>query len=136
MVRKVIWSRAALRELAAIRDFYIAEANSMVAEMVTRRIVVAAIRTFRCRMLTSVSVSMNARDFKMVATVTIDEAQASLKELIRRLLPGDEIRITDNQNTVARLVSEPVMRTPTRRPPPGAGKDMISFIAPDFDAPL
>ncbi len=79
---------------------------------------------------------MDARKLEMVATATIDEAQASLRELIRRLLPGDEIHITDNQNAVARLVSEPVMPTPTRRPPPGAGKDMISFIATDLDAPL
>jgi hypothetical protein len=34
------------------------------------------------------------------------------------------------------LVAEPPRPTPGVRPPPGLGKGMITFIAPDFDAPL
>jgi prevent-host-death family protein len=72
----------------------------------------------------------------MLATITIEEAQARLKELIGQLAPGEEIVITDNQQPVARLVSPPAKTAPGIRPPPGLGKGMITFIAPDFDATL
>jgi prevent-host-death family protein len=70
----------------------------------------------------------------MSATITIDEAQAKLKELIRQMAPGDEVIITENQQPVARLVSEPPKLK--QRPGPGLCKGMITFVAPDFDAPL
>lgn len=72
----------------------------------------------------------------MLTTITIDEAQARLKDLIHQLTPGEELVITEDQQPVARLVSEPPRPKPGRRPPPGLGKGMITFIAPDFDAPL
>ena len=72
----------------------------------------------------------------MSTTITIDEAQASLKDLIHQLTPGEELVITENQQPVARLVSEPPRPKPGLRPPAGLGKGMITFIAPDFDAPL
>lgn len=72
----------------------------------------------------------------MLTTITIDEAQARLKDLIHQLTPGEELVITENQQPVARLVSEPARPRPGLRPPPGLGKGMITFIAPDFDAPL
>lgn len=67
--------------------------------------------------------------------VTIEEAQAKLKELIHRLSPGEELIITENQQTVAKLVSEPASK-PRLRPGPGLGKGMITFVDEDFDAPL
>ena len=72
----------------------------------------------------------------MPATISIDEAQAKLKDLIHRLAPGEEVVITENQQPVAKLVSE--APTPTRPPRPGPGlcKGMITYMAPDFDAPL
>ncbi len=42
----------------------------------------------------------------MPATISIDEAQAKLKDLIHRLAPGEEVVITENQQPVAKLVSE------------------------------
>jgi antitoxin (DNA-binding transcriptional repressor) of toxin-antitoxin stability system len=42
----------------------------------------------------------------MSATVTVEEAQAKLKELIGKLAPGEEVVITENQLAVARLVGE------------------------------
>lgn len=70
----------------------------------------------------------------MSMTITVEQAQAQLKELIDRLAPGEEVLITENQQPVARLVGErPAAR---QRPAPGLGKGMITFIAPDFDAPL
>jgi antitoxin (DNA-binding transcriptional repressor) of toxin-antitoxin stability system len=74
------------------------------------------------------------REIDMSITVTIEEAQAKLKELVHQLAPGDEIIITENQQTVARLRSE--LEQPVRRPPPGLGKGSILYMAPDFDEPL
>ncbi len=72
----------------------------------------------------------------MSTTVTIEEAQVKLKELIQHLGPGEEVIITDNQQPVARLVNEqPTPAKPTR-PGPGLCKGMITYMAPDFDAPL
>jgi antitoxin (DNA-binding transcriptional repressor) of toxin-antitoxin stability system len=70
----------------------------------------------------------------MSITVTLEEAQAKLKELVHQLAPGDEIIITENQQTVARLRSE--SEQPVRRPPPGLGKGSVLYMAPDFDEPL
>jgi prevent-host-death family protein len=69
------------------------------------------------------------------AIVTVQEAQAKLKELIHRLAPGEEVVITENEQPVAKLVSEQPKPQPKQRRP-GLGKGMITFIAPDFDAPL
>ena len=72
----------------------------------------------------------------MTATIAIDEAQANLKELIHQLAPGEEVIITENQQPVAKLVGELPKAKHGLRPPPGLGKGMITFIAPDFDAPI
>jgi prevent-host-death family protein len=68
------------------------------------------------------------------AVVTVDEAQAKLKELIGKLAPGEEIVITENQRPVAKLVGERPARPP--RPAPGLGRGSILYMAPDFDEPL
>ena len=38
-------------------------------------------------------------------TVTIEEAQSTLSELIHRLTPGEEVVITENDQPVARLAN-------------------------------
>jgi antitoxin (DNA-binding transcriptional repressor) of toxin-antitoxin stability system len=38
--------------------------------------------------------------------VTIEEAQANLKELIHQMRPGEELIITENQQAVAKLLRE------------------------------
>ena len=40
-----------------------------------------------------------------MATITIEEAQAGLSDLIHRLAPGDETLITENERTVAKLTA-------------------------------
>lgn len=72
----------------------------------------------------------------MSATITVDEAQAKLKQIIQQMAPGEEIVITENQQPVAKLVSEPVKPPPKQRPGPGLGRGSIVYMAPDFDAPL
>lgn len=68
-----------------------------------------------------------------MSTVTIQEAQARLTELIHRLTPGDELLITENQQPVARLIA-------TGTAPPlrmlGTMPGSVTYMAPDFDAPL
>lgn len=62
-------------------------------------------------------------------TITLEEAQAKLKDFIHQLAPGDEIIITENQQAVAKLVSE----NPQQRKPrvPGLGKGMITLLVED-----
>jgi prevent-host-death family protein len=64
-----------------------------------------------------------------MASVTIEEAQAKLTDLIHGLTPGEEVLITENNRPVAKLVSE---QAPIRhRPQPGLAKGMITIIAED-----
>ena len=72
----------------------------------------------------------------MSATITVEEAQARLKEIIHQLSPGEEIVITENQQPVAKLVSEQPKLARPPRPGPGLCKGAIVYMAPDFDAPL
>ena len=67
-------------------------------------------------------------------TVTIQEAQARLSDLIHRLAPGDEVVITENDEPVAKLA-----RTELKKQWPckaGSAKETIHWMAPDFDEPL
>ena len=68
----------------------------------------------------------------MSATITVEEAQAHLKELIGKLAPGEEVVITDDNNPVAKLVGQPSPRS-RLRPPPGLGKGMITIVSDDDD---
>jgi prevent-host-death family protein len=67
-----------------------------------------------------------------MTTVSIQEAQAKLSELIHRLTPGDEVVITENNQPVARLILAAV------RPPRKLGtlKGTVTYMAPDFEVPL
>ena len=72
----------------------------------------------------------------MTTTMAVEDIQWTLPELLDRLTPGDEVILTRNQQPVAKLVSEQAKPQTKQRPGPGLGKGMITFIAPDFDAPL
>lgn len=66
-------------------------------------------------------------------TVTIQEAQAQLPDLIHRLHAGEEVMITENNRPVAKLVlSEPKKQWPCKA---GSAKGKI-WMSPDFDEPL
>lgn len=67
----------------------------------------------------------------MSATISVEEAQAKLKELIHQLAPGEEIVITENQRPVAKLVSEQPKPKPALRPAPGLGKGFITIVSDD-----
>ena len=64
-----------------------------------------------------------------MSTVTIEEAQAKLPELIDKLALGEEVIITRNQQPVARLVGQQRrMRQPRR---PGSAKGKLVILVED-----
>ena len=69
-----------------------------------------------------------------MSIVTIEEAQTRLAELIGQMQPGQEILITQDQQTVARLIGEKKADRPPRQP--GTLRGTVLYMAPDFDAPL
>lgn len=85
-------------------------------------------------------------------TVTLQEARASLPDLIYRLAPGEEVTIIENGRVVGRLLpGEPPPARPSQqpevtakpvvavdsnattalRPPPGLGKGFITIVSED-----
>ncbi len=71
-----------------------------------------------------------------MSTVSVEEAPANLKELIRHLAPGEEVVIVENQQAVATLVGKGAAQVKPPRPGPGLCKGEIVYMAPDFDASL
>ena len=65
-----------------------------------------------------------------MAAITLDEAQAHLKELIDQK-PGEELVIESGGRTVARLIVEP----PTTRKPrvPGSAIGQLTILVEDDD---
>jgi antitoxin (DNA-binding transcriptional repressor) of toxin-antitoxin stability system len=64
----------------------------------------------------------------MMSTVTIEEAQAQLPELIAKLVLGEEVIITCNQQPVAQLI--PLLST---KPQPvfGSCKGKLTIVSAD-----
>ena len=61
-------------------------------------------------------------------TVTIEEAQAKLRELIEKLTPGEEVLITHNQQPVAQLILPP---SANPQPVFGSCKGMLTIVTED-----
>ena len=69
-----------------------------------------------------------------MTTITLHEAQLHLPELVHRLLPGEELLITDNDRPVARL-SQPLQEPPRKTRQFGTLRGTV--ISMDrFDDPL
>jgi len=65
-------------------------------------------------------------------TITLEEAQSHLAEIIEQLSPGEEIILTRDKKPVATI--RVPLPEPTREPPRlGTMKGSILYIAPDFD---
>jgi prevent-host-death family protein len=65
----------------------------------------------------------------MSTTITMEEAQRKLPELVAQLADGDEILITHNQKPVAKLVGQ---KAPRRKPrQAGRCKGMITLLVED-----
>ena len=65
-------------------------------------------------------------------SVTVEEVQTRLPEILDLLNPGEELIITHEGRAVARLTSEPPKRVPIL----GGGRGTVLYMAPDFDSPL
>jgi antitoxin (DNA-binding transcriptional repressor) of toxin-antitoxin stability system len=64
-----------------------------------------------------------------MSTVTVEEAQAKLPEIIDKLAPGEEVIITRNDQPIAKLVGQP---RPVRKPrQPGSAKGKLIILAED-----
>ncbi len=72
----------------------------------------------------------------MQTTMAIEDISGTLPELIDSMTPGDEVILTRNHQPVAKLISEGPKPALKHRPGPGLCKGMITWMAPDFDAPL
>ncbi len=72
----------------------------------------------------------------MQTKMAVEDIKLTLPELLDKLTPGDEVILTRNQKVVAKLVSEQTPQANPPRPGPGLCRGMITYIAPDFDAPL
>jgi antitoxin (DNA-binding transcriptional repressor) of toxin-antitoxin stability system len=67
-------------------------------------------------------------------TVTIEEAQHRLTELIHGLACGEDLVITEHDQPIARLS---LTAPPPQKPrTPGTLRSTVMYMAPDFDAPL
>ena len=69
----------------------------------------------------------------MTQTVSVDEAQNKLQDLVARALAGDEVIITERGTPVARLV--PVLAHSKKKRVAGLNRGTIS-TSEDFDDPL
>jgi antitoxin (DNA-binding transcriptional repressor) of toxin-antitoxin stability system len=61
-------------------------------------------------------------------TITIEEAQARLPQLIDQLAPGEELVITKDSRPIAQLIGLPVEKP---RPIPGRGRGKLIIISED-----
>ena len=61
-------------------------------------------------------------------TVTLEEAQTKLPELIDKLVPGEEVVITRNEQPVAELIRLPAEKP---HPTPGRCKGMLTILSED-----
>jgi antitoxin (DNA-binding transcriptional repressor) of toxin-antitoxin stability system len=69
-----------------------------------------------------------------MTTLSIQEVQSRLPDLIGHMTPGEEIILTQNDQPVARLIRT----TPPERKVRQLGtlKGTVLYMAADFDAPL
>ena len=78
---------------------------------------------------------MNVKGEMNMATLTIQEAQATLSDLIHRLTPGEEVVITENDQPVARLVQTAPPPAPRKVPRLGTLRGTVLSME-HFDDPL
>ena len=62
-------------------------------------------------------------------TLTLEEAQTQLTDVVHRLHAGEEVVITEGDQVVARIVGE--HRPLRQRPGPGLCKGMITIVSED-----
>ncbi len=68
-----------------------------------------------------------------MTTITVEEAQSKLGQLIDALGPGEELIITRNDRPIAQLVSFPDPPAEKPRPIFGRGRGKIIIVSEDDD---
>jgi len=68
-----------------------------------------------------------------MSTLTLEEAQSRLKDVIEALSPGEEIVITQDGRPIAKLTRADQKSWPCKA---GSYRKAEFWMAPDFDAPL
>ena len=68
-----------------------------------------------------------------MSTITLEEAQRDLRQVIERLAPGDEIVVTSDDRPIAALRAMPANGSMTRRQL-GTLQGSVVSMSPDFDA--
>ena len=63
----------------------------------------------------------------MSTTVTLEEAQAHLTELVARLVPGEEVVITQDKQPIAKLIGQRGARRQPRQPGSARGKLLLLY---------
>ena len=74
-----------------------------------------------------------------MSTITLQEAQANLAELVHRLAPGEDVTSTENDRPVARLVAPPPSlraRPPVTGVPKDGNCEGLFVVPDDFKEPL
>ena len=66
-------------------------------------------------------------------TVTIEEAQAKLSQLLEQLAPGEELLIVDHGQPLAQVKKSERSPKPSKA---GCYQKAEFWMSPDFDAPL
>lgn len=76
-------------------------------------------------------------------TISVEQAQIDLARMLEQVAAGDEVVITRDGRPLARVTAVPQENgnsassdAHTPGDPIGWGKGLITYIAPDFDAPL
>ncbi len=60
-----------------------------------------------------------------MTTITVEEAQAKLAQLVHQLAPGEEIILTEGQRPVAKVIGQGILPRKPRRPGSAKGKLII-----------
>jgi antitoxin (DNA-binding transcriptional repressor) of toxin-antitoxin stability system len=68
-----------------------------------------------------------------MTAMSIHEVQARLPELIHGLAPGEQVIITEHDLPIARLLATPPSTSCRKL---GTMRGSVTYMAPDFDAPL
>src|SRR5712691_9340231 len=82
-----------------------------------------------CTLMSASDGCLPSTGMKTMRTVTLEEAQARLPEIIDNLVSGEELLITRNNQPVAKLVGQ---QQPVRKPRrPGRAKGKLVTLAED-----
>jgi antitoxin (DNA-binding transcriptional repressor) of toxin-antitoxin stability system len=66
-------------------------------------------------------------------SITVEDAQSHLAEIVEKLAPGEEVTLTRDEQPVA-IIRATALQPPQKPRQLGTLKGTVLYIAPDFDA--